>query len=239
MRQFVSLAVIVASLIASASQTMQFKRVPIDGFGDIYTAIGPIIPGDTDRLRAAVLQAPDPGAFRGLSVDTPGGNLAEAEKLAGLISATNAGVVVLGNSQCASACFLVFAAAKTRLIGKEALIGVHSASINGQEDTDSLAITTAFARDLGQYGVPPAIVGKLVETTPNRIEWLTPEDLALLGVRYMAEAAPAGPAAPPGPSALPPAQAFATAQPHPQAFEIGGPHPIRTLVRWAHRGRLP
>jgi hypothetical protein len=56
-------------------------------------------------------------------------------------------------SQCSSACFLLFAAAGQRAVAPDALIGVHSASDNGQENINSMAFTTAFAREAAAYGV--------------------------------------------------------------------------------------
>jgi hypothetical protein len=49
-----------------------------------------------------------------------------------------------------------------------------------------MAATTMMSRDLSDYGVPPAIIGKLVTTAPDRMEWLMPSDLSLLGVTMLA-----------------------------------------------------
>jgi hypothetical protein len=68
----------------------------------------------------------------------------------------------------------------------DALIGVHSTSENGQETLASMGFTTAFARDAAAYGVPPAIVGKIVQTEPGRMEWLSPADLQPMGVVVLA-----------------------------------------------------
>jgi hypothetical protein len=66
----------------------------------------------------------------------------------------------------------------------DALIGVDSTSgENGQENLTLMAFTTAFARDAAAYGVPPAIIGKMVQTDPGRMAWLT-ADLGAKGVWY-------------------------------------------------------
>jgi hypothetical protein len=39
-----------------------------------------------------------------------------------------------------------------------------------------------MARDAAALGVPPEIVGKMVETKPAHMEWLTPEELATMDV---------------------------------------------------------
>jgi hypothetical protein len=75
-------------------------------------------------------------------------------------------------------------------------------------------MTTLMARDAADLGVPPAIIGKMVQTTPGRIEWLTRSDLVSMNVTVFdgdapdtgtAPVRPATPvqAPPPVPAALP------------------------------------
>jgi hypothetical protein len=71
------------------------------------------------------------------------------------------------------------------VVAADALIGVHSASEAGDETANSLALTTAIAREAAEFGVPPAIIGKLVQTPPKRTTWLTPADLASMGVTVL------------------------------------------------------
>ncbi len=81
-------------------------------------------------------------------------------------------------------------------------------SANGQESPTSMGFTTAFARDAAAYGVPPAIIGKLVQTTPGRMAWLTPDDLKPMEVVILS---PSSPQARPLPKTLP--QTPSTTQP--------------------------
>jgi hypothetical protein len=150
-------------------------------------ARGPIIAGDSTRLIEFVQALPSNDHIVGFIIDSPGGNVFEAEKLAGLIEKSGITVAVPSNGQCSSACFLLFAAASHRMAAPNALIGVHSVSENGKETIPSLALTTAMARDLAALGVPPEIIGKLVETPPGRATWLTWSDLNLMGVTALAE----------------------------------------------------
>jgi cell division protein FtsN len=75
-------------------------------------------------------------------------------------------------------------------MGPNALIGVHSASENGEENLTSMGVTTAFARDVAAYGVPDSIIGKLVQTEPGRMTWLTPSDLKPMGVVVLPASSP-------------------------------------------------
>ena len=72
-----------------------------------------------------------------------------------------------------------------------------------------MGITTAFARYAADYGVPPAIIGKMVQTEPGRMAWLTPSDLQPMGVALLPAAAPQAQPLPAAPAqAAPPTQAI-------------------------------
>ena len=117
-----------------------------------------------------------------LALDSPGGNLVEGEQLAKLIRARGLPVVIPSNSKCVSACFLLLAASPRRLAAADALVGVHSASEDGQETDTALAVTTLMARVAAEMGIPPAIIGKMVSTKAASVEWLTHADLASMDV---------------------------------------------------------
>ena len=149
--------------------------------------------GDADRLMAFIRTLEGSDQLVAWLIDSPGGNLVEAVKLADLINASQVGVMMLSGSQCVSACFLLFAAASHRVVAPDALIGVHSASENGQENNSTMGATTALAREAAKYGVPPAILGKMVQTEPNRVAWLTLEDLTSMDVKVVPELADPSP----------------------------------------------
>lgn len=51
-------------------------------------------------------------------------------------------------------------------------VGVHSAAAGGVETTGTQAVTTMMARMANDLGVPPAVIGKMVTTLPDRMTWL-------------------------------------------------------------------
>ena len=171
-------------LLPLEASALQYARGSLAPPLIAITATGPIIPGDSDRLRAFVKTLPQSKKDLVLNFffDSPGGNIVEAEKIAAYVHETAASVTIPNTSQCASACFLIFAAAKRRFMGPDALIGVHSVSQSGDENLATMAFTTIFARQAAAYGVPPAILGKMVQTEPGRMAWLTPTDLRPMGV---------------------------------------------------------
>jgi hypothetical protein len=170
-------------LSAVPAHAMQFVPAQARSGEAVIIGRGPIVPGDVERFTAALAKVDQSGRpLAALALDSGGGNLAEAKLLLDIIRDRRIAVVIPVNSQCASACFLLFAASPRRLAATDALIGVHSASENGAETGASLAVTTLMARDARDLGVPPAIIGKMVETTPGRVAWLDPADLALMAV---------------------------------------------------------
>ena len=206
------LAVASGLLLAPApASALQYRQLPLDPPYLGITATGPIVPGDFARLGAFIKTLSQSEGTLSFFVDSPGGNIFEAVQIATFINKSAAVVAIPSGSQCSSACFLLFAAAAHRFMAPDALIGVHSTSLNGQENLASMGLTTAFARDAAAYGVPPAIIGKMVQTEPGRISWLTPSDLQLMRVALL----PAAPA-----QAAPPRQSI-PASPSQYVVQVG------------------
>ena len=174
---FVSLA-----MLAGPAHGMQFEQVPTSANEVMVGGRGPIIKGDTGRLEQALAAVPAGRRLLALALDSPGGSVVEGEQLAHLIRTRALPVVITSNTKCVSACFLLFAASPRRLAAADALVGVHSASEEGEETDTSLAVTTLMARAAAELGIPPAIIGKMVQTTPGRVEWLTRADLVSMNV---------------------------------------------------------
>jgi hypothetical protein len=191
---FEKFAVLFIGLLLAPVQAsaLQYDRVQVEPDVIAITVIGPIVPGDMDRLGSFLDALPKSDRIVAFFVDSPGGDLFEAEKIAGVVREAAVQVVVPSGSQCSSACFLIFAAAVRRYVAPDALIGVHSASDSesGQETVGSMAVTTAFARTARAFDVPPAIVGKIVSTEPSRMAWLTPADLSSMNVIVLTESSP-------------------------------------------------
>jgi ATP-dependent protease ClpP protease subunit len=115
-----------------------------------------------------------------IRLNSPGGNLLEGAKLADLIRYGKIATVVPAASQCASACFLVFAAGVEKFASYNSNVGVHGASDqSGNESGDATVSMGRAAKDLG---VPANIIGKMVVTPPNEVVWLSPDDLRSMGV---------------------------------------------------------
>jgi hypothetical protein len=175
-------SLLVSPLPTRSAYAMDFVQTQVSAAEAVLSGRGRIIPGDADRLRSALSAVPSTLRLIGLTLDSPGGNVAEAKALVGLIRARALPVAIPHRGLCASACFMLLAASPHRLAASDAIIGVHSAAENGAETDTSLAVTTLMARDAAELGVPPAIIGKMVETTPGELQRLNLQDLALMNV---------------------------------------------------------
>lgn len=111
-------------------------------------------------------------------VNSPGGSVFQAELIAHDMYKTATPIIIFSGSVCASACFLLLAAARIKMISPDAAIGIHSARTPGiGEDRDALAATAEMAKQAAAYGIPDAIIGKLVRTPPDDLSVLTPDEI--------------------------------------------------------------
>lgn len=164
---------------------------------DIIVLRGEMAPGDSERLRALILAANQGGRMvSGIRLTSNGGNLVEGVKLAELIRTATIATVVPNGSQCASACFVAFAAGQEKFVSYQAKVGVHGAADqNGKEAGDA---TVAMAKIVKELGVPPSIIGRMVVTPPSEVVWLSPNELQSMGVKMTGkpsqlEGSPGGP----------------------------------------------
>ena len=224
------LSVLLPLAVAPRSRAMDFKPAPQDT-GMIIVATGEIIPGDSLKL-GGFLEAITNARIIGYVLNSPGGNLEEGEKLSGMIHNQSVTVAVPSGAMCASACFLLFAAAAHRVVAPDALIGVHSVSDgSGQEDDTTLALTTILARDAAAYNVPAQILGELVTTQPGQITWLNVAELTSMGAAFLR----------PNPPGMPSQEPVTTAQPEepPSTPSVAKSTPIASVPLGSATASIP
>jgi hypothetical protein len=147
---------------------------------------GAIMPGDDVKFGAelaAVSKITPPVWPVIVWLNSPGGEVVTSEQIADLIDRFNLWTHV--DRLCASSCFMMFMAAKSRSFSPIAKIGVHSVYQGaGIETPLSLAMTMAVIRkSQAYYGkvIPPSIIGKLAGTLGTSISWLSREELQQIG----------------------------------------------------------
>ena len=165
---------------------MRFAYSPLAGVrgAGVLTASGEVRLGDDERLHTALHALPAGERVAALSLDSPGGDLEEGLRIAASVREARLPTMVGDSAKCASACVIVFAAGSHLFASTTALIGVHSASYRGSDTPDAQAATVLMARRLSEYGVPDAILGKMVTAHPSQVWWLSRSDLDSMRVDF-------------------------------------------------------
>ncbi len=113
-----------------------------------------------------------------LSLNSPGGSVVGGADLAITVRTAGINTAVDDAHMCASACFMVFAAGVGRHASSQARIGVHSATAADVGETRlAKSVTVDMARLLADFGVPAAVLGRLVTARPDAMAWLTADEL--------------------------------------------------------------
>ena len=197
-------ALLTALLCSVSAQAATYKIVPLDN-GDVIAIDGDIVYGDEATLDARLAEVANAGhTLAGIGLNSLGGNVYAAESMAITIAKHGYTVMVGNGDVCASSCVLMLAAGKEKLVMADAQVGVHNAAVLGKEDANAAKVTLLMIADLKEYGVPPAILGKMAMTGNKSVEWLTADDLRSMGVNVLpvegkAKAAPR-PSAPSAPA---------------------------------------
>lgn len=164
-----------AIVLGGQARGMEFDRDYTNDHHVVLGATGEIKPGDDRKLHEFVGSIPPSDTVIGIVLKSPGGNLLEGVRLARTIR--NSNITTAAISECASACFLMLAAGRSKLVQRGARIGVHSAGYLGGETEVSQAVTTQMARLANEFAVPPSIIGRMVSTPPTEMAWLSDEEL--------------------------------------------------------------
>jgi hypothetical protein len=176
-------ALLTALLCSVSAQAATYKIVPINN-GDVIAVEGDIAYGDEAIFEARLVEVANAGhTLAGIGLNSLGGNVYASEAMAITIAKQGYSVIVAGGEYCASSCVLMFAAGKEKIAMADAHVGVHGASMNGKEDATAAKVTLLMIADLKEYGVPPAILGKMAMTGNKDVAWLSVEDLRSMGVR--------------------------------------------------------
>jgi hypothetical protein len=124
----------------------------------------------------------DPDPVVTVVFNSRGGDIGAAVDIAHTIRRRGCTTGVANGGVCASACAIAFAAGKTKAVGRDARIGVHSAiGAASLRDADEEVLggvgTGVVAKTLEQYGAPSSVVNAARSTPASEIHWLTPGEL--------------------------------------------------------------
>jgi hypothetical protein len=159
---------------------------------------GEIQKGDADKLAKVFIQY---AGFEGLlTLDSPGGDVEEALRIASFVKALHLQTRVAGGGTCASACFFIFLAGIHHIAvgtkdgrmtrGSLGYIGLHrpyfkldSAKRSGSTDAEMRqhGVMQKSSDYLRNEDVPQRLIDLMMSRPSNDIYWMTQDDIDQLG----------------------------------------------------------
>jgi len=159
--------------------------------GGVLNLTGTIDVGAAARFAAEVAARGEYVAT--VALNSPGGSVDDALAIGALIREKGFATSVAAGALCASSCPLVLAGGAARQAAEGAAIGVHQiyatarpgglpTGINAAGDamSDAQKTTAVITRHLSAMGVDPALWLHALETPPDRLYYLSPEEMATL-----------------------------------------------------------
>ncbi|MBB3020421.1 uncharacterized protein YecT (DUF1311 family) [Microvirga lupini] len=139
---------VVAFHCIGAASAMEFKlENSKDHTSAAVFARGPIEAGDAQKMQQLIGSSSLPVEI--LSIESPGGSVAEAKKVAEIVKLSQ--LIVVADHECASACAqVIFPAGKYSILTKGSLLGIHSCSSQGvrsevcNEDIANFVVSNGF-----------------------------------------------------------------------------------------------
>jgi hypothetical protein len=126
-------------------------------------------------------------------LDSPGGSVVDALAIGSLIHEKGLATRVAAGSLCASSCPIIFASGATRIASAESAIGLHqiyAAALSsdpqnalrmaGTAMSDAQTTTAEIIGHLTKTGVDPALWLHALQTPPDRLYYLNPEEMTRL-----------------------------------------------------------
>lgn len=162
---------------------MRFELQP----GGTLLAEGTIDPGSADRFEQEIAERGE--YVTTISLDSPGGSVEDALRISRLIRENGYATRVAKGALCASSCPIVLAGGVERRVEEGAVIGVHQVYGTGGSTmsaahamAEAQRTTARIARHLEEMGIAPGFWLHALETAPDRLYYLTAEEMSALSV---------------------------------------------------------
>jgi hypothetical protein len=159
-------------------QPMHFELTP----GGVLRAEGSIDLGAADRFAEEIAARGE--YVKAVSLNSPGGSVDDALIMSKLIREKGLNTQVATRALCASSCPLIFAGGVARAAADNAILGVHQVFNAGenrpspeQAMSEAQATTARIARHLQEMGIGDGLWINALETPPDRLYYLTPEEM--------------------------------------------------------------
>jgi hypothetical protein len=199
MRWIIAGMVGLAMLLAGPAGAMTFKLATTSTGVHVVVAKGDIKAGDAARLARALEGADrDRHGTKYLYLESEGGLVVEALKMADIIHEAEVSTIVRKGTICASACASVlFVAGKYRTVEKGGLLAIHSCydSRNGRSASECNAVIAAYA-DGGGVSGPTLMALQEVSAGSDTVIVFEADDAKCFGLTLKPGARPSKKAAP-------------------------------------------
>lgn len=160
-------------------QPMRFELLS----GGLLKAEGSIDPGAAERFATEIAARGE--YVQAVSLNSPGGSVEDAMAISSLIREKGLHTKVATKALCASSCPLIFAGGIAREAEADSILGVHQVFNAGQEKTSperamsgAQSMTARISRHLDEMGIGSGLWLHALETPPDRLYYLTPEEMA-------------------------------------------------------------
>lgn len=159
-------------------QPMRFELLP----GGQLRAEGSIDIGAAGRFAEEIAARGE--YVQAVVLNSPGGSVEDALAMSTLIREKGLNTRVATKALCASSCPLVFAGGVAREAEADAILGVHQVFNAGQEKpspeqamSGAQSMTARIARHLDEMGIGSGLWIHALETPPDRLYYLTPQEM--------------------------------------------------------------
>lgn len=142
------------------------------------------------------IDTPPPGAgFVNVAIDSRGGSIWVAMSIGRIIRKYSFATRVEVGALCVSACVYLLAAGQGRYVGGR--VGIHRPFIPNDGVTSARAkkaqyegINAQARQYLEEMGLPASLHDRMMETPPDRVTWLTEQELSTFGLMKMGRPPP-------------------------------------------------
>lgn len=159
-------------------QPMRFELTT----GGVLKAEGSIDLGAADRFAEEIAARGE--YVKSITLNSPGGSVDDALAISRLIREKGLNTQVETRALCASSCPLIFAGGVARQAAEDAIVGVHQVFNAGEERPSpeqamsaAQSTTARIARHLDDMGIADGLWIHALETPPDRLYYLTPEEM--------------------------------------------------------------
>ncbi|SEH57205.1 hypothetical protein SAMN05216228_10042 [Rhizobium tibeticum] len=150
--------------------------------GGVLLAQGTIEVGAATRFQTEIETRGE--YVKTVSLDSPGGSVGDALAISKLIRERKIATSVAGGALCVSSCPIVMAGGVVRTADKDAVLGVHQV-FNGTKEklspelamSEAQRTTADVTRHLDEMGIKPGLWIHAMETPPDRLYYLSPDEM--------------------------------------------------------------